>query len=459
MHYDLLIKNGMVYTEQGFYPLNIAAKDGKIAMLCNIDTVPESVRVIDAKGKHVFPGFIDCHNHLREPGFTHKEDFYDGTRAAAHSGITMVCPQPNTNPVPSTLEGYLEQVEAGKKNAVVDFNPIGCPLGTSESVKEIADAGAAWFKLFEKVATYPYDTSAGTLDTHRIYEAFKDVAQTGKYCSVHPFDKYFFDAAIERCKQAGLPLSLENLRSQWYSDEEMTGAAYQLSYYARKAGMKWYAMHTWMPGYIDLIRMLKQRGDMDIISSFEYMPSIDASDEIYDINAGKYIFISHDAKPDKELIWKAIRDGVIDMIGSDHAPHAPNEYNPDDALHTGAGFAMLDYFGHLLISHMNEGCYSLQKLVEITSVNFAKAFNMYPRKGSNIVGTDADFTIADLNEEWIITEHDKVYTKTQTIPYVGRKVHGRVTHTVVRGRVVMANGIVDCEPGYGKFIIPGEALI
>ena len=140
------------------------------------------------------------------------------------------------------------------------------------------------------------------------------------------------------------------------------------------------------------------------------------------------------------------------MIGSDHAPHAPNEYKSDDALHTGAGFAMLDYFGHLLVSHVNEGDLSLEKLVEVTSVNFAKAFGMYPRKGSNVVGSDADFTIVDLNREWVISEQDKVYTKTQTIPYVGRKMHGAVTGTVVRGRVVMENGEVFGEPGYGKFV-------
>jgi len=454
--YDLLIKNGMVYTENGFYKLNIAAKDEKIALITTVDNVPEAAKVIDAEGKHVFPGFIDPHCHLRDPGLTHKEDFYTGTCAAAHSGITMVFPQPNTKPVPSTLEAYMEQVNAGKEKAIVDFNPIGSPLGGTEAVKQIAEAGTAWFKIFEKVATYPYNTSAGTLDTHRIFEAFKDCKAVDKYCSVHPFDKYFFDAAVEKCKAEGLPITLENVRPLWYSDEEMTGAAYQLAYFARKTGMKWYAMHAWMPGYIDLVRMLKARGDMQIVSSFEYMPSIDASDEIYDIAAGEYIIVSHDAKPDKETVWEAVRDGTIDMIGSDHAPHAPNEYNHLDALNTGAGFAMLDYFGHLLIHHMNMGDYSLQRLVEISSVNCAKAFGFYPRKGSNIVGTDADFTIADLNKVWKITEKDKVYTKTQTIPYVGKEIHGKVTHTVVRGRVVMEDGVVDCEPGYGKYIIPGK---
>lgn len=454
--YDLLIKNGMVYTEQGFYKLNICAKDQKIACITTVDETPEAAVVIDAEGQHVFPGFIDPHCHLREPGYLNKEDYYTGTCAAANSGITFVCPQPNTNPVPNELETYMQQVRAGEASAIVDFNPIGCPLGTKQDVADIAEAGTAWFKVYQKIATYPYNTTAGTLDTHRLYEAFKNVAATGKRCSFHPFDKYFYDAAIEKCKKEGLPLTLANIRHLWYTDEEMTGAAYQLAYYAKKAGMKLYAMHCWMPGYIDLVRMLKKRGEMDIVCSFEYMPSIAAPDEIYNVDTKEKIFIGHDARPEEDKIWEAVRDGTIDMIGSDHAPHAPSDYNPDDALHTGAGFAMLDYFGHLLVSHMNEGCYSLQRLVEISSVNMAKTFGFYPQKGSNIVGTDADFTIVDLNREWTVSLEDNVYTKTRTNAYVGRKMHGKVTHTVVRGRVVMREGVVDCEPGWGQYVTPGS---
>lgn len=450
--YDLVIKNGLVYQDKNFYPLTVCVKGEKIAALLDPSEEVEAKQILDASGKHILPGFIDPHCHLREPGLTQKEDYYTGTCAAAHSGITMVFPQPNTKPVPSTLEAYQMQVDAGKEKAIVDFNPIGSPLGDSESVKQISDAGTMWFKIFEKVATYPYNTTAGTLDTHRIYEAFKDCAANDKYCSVHPFDKYFFDAAVEEVKAEGKEVTLRNVRHKWYSDEEMTGAAYQLSYYARKAGLKWYAMHCWMPGYIDLVRMLKKRGDMTIVSSCEYMPAINASDEIWDIENQRYIYINHDAAPELDKIWEGINDGTIDMMGSDHAPCKPDEYKPDDALHTSAGFAMLDYYGHLLVSHVNEGHYSLQKLVEISSENCAKTFGLYPRKGSNIVGTDADFTIVDMNEEWEITKEDKVYTKTQTIPYIGRKMYGKVTQTIVRGRIVMSDGVVDCEPGYGKYI-------
>ena len=112
--YDLFIKGGLVYTEQGFYPMNIVVKGERIAGLICPNQEVEAEKVIDATGMHVFPGFIDVHCHLREPGFTHKEDFYHGSRAFAHSGITMICPQPNLDPVPLTLDAYKQEIEAGE---------------------------------------------------------------------------------------------------------------------------------------------------------------------------------------------------------------------------------------------------------------------------------------------------------------------------------------------------------
>ncbi len=459
--FDLFIKGGMVYTEQGFYKLNVAVQDEKIAALCGPDQIFEAKKTIDAEGMHIFPGFIDAHCHLREPGFTHKEDFFHGTSAFAHSGITMVCPQPNLDPVPLTLDAYKQEIEAGEANAVIDFNPPGCPLGEDpDAVQEMADYGAGWFKLFQKVAPYPYNTSAGTVDTYKIYEAFKKCAAAGKYCSVHPFDQYFYEHAIKSVEDDGLPLKMEHVRPRTYSNEEMTSAAYQLSFLAKATGMKWYAMHAWHKGYIELVRQIKERGDQTIVSSFEYMPAMEPSDYIWSKTTNEWLLCAHDCPPDVDAIWEAVRDGTIDFIGSDCAPHSVEEYQKaNDNPRFSAGFTNADYFGHLLVSHAMEGDYSLEKLAEITSVNVSKAMGFYPRKGSNIVGTDADFTIVDTNENWEITKDDEVYVKNQTIPYVGRKMHGKVKYTVVRGSVVMENGVVNGVRGFGKFIRPEDCTM
>lgn len=462
---DVLIKNGRVYTEAGFQDLDVAVNGEKIAFLgAPGGSIPDGKKTIDAKGKYVLPGVIDWHTHLRDPGFTYKEDFETGTMAAAAGGVTMVCTQPNTNPVPNTVENYRIQLDEARSKALVDYNPIPSPLAYQEGqVPLLKDEGAAWFKIFQKVAKYPYSTPAATVNTAEIFGAFKAVAQTGKYCSVHPFDQFFFEEAAKIVKKKGLPLTLENVRPLWYTDEEMTGAAYQLYYLAKKAKMNWYAMHAWHPGYIDLVRLAKKEGIINVVASFEIMPVVDVAETLYDSKTGKWgeYNISHDASPDEDYMWAAVMDGTIDFIGSDHAPHAKEDYeallmkNDGTDIPAALGYGMLEMYGHMLLNKVNVGYLTLEKLVEVTSVNGAKIFGFYPRKGSNIPGTDADFTICDMDREWTVTS-DKIYTKSGLNGYHGRKLKGKVTHTVVRGKVVMTEGDVISEPGWGKFIVPGK---
>ena len=119
------------------------------------------------------------------------------------------------------------------------------------------------------------------------------------------------------------------------------------------------------------------------------------------------------------------------------------------------GNAILEWYGHLMLNEVNKGNISLEKLVEVTSVNGAKIFGFYPRKGSNIPGTDADFSICDLGKEWTI-DSKKIYAKSQLNGYHGRTIKGKITQTIVRGRVVMDEGEVIEAPGYGKFIKPDK---
>jgi len=176
---------------------------------------------------------------------------------------------------------------------------------------------------------------------------------------------------------------------------------------------------------------------------------------VYDPSQDDWIPVGHDAAPERDYLWAAVRDGTIDLLGSDHAPHMRDEYHPDDPLNTPAGYGMLDWYGHLLLDYVNQGRLSLERLVEVTSANGAKAFGFYPRKGSNLPGTDADFTVCDMDKEWTI-DSKRIYAKCQLSPYHGRKVKGQVTHTVVRGCVVMQNGEVVGTPGFGRFIVPGD---
>jgi len=458
---DLVVKNGKVYTSAGFQDLDVGVSGDKIVFISKPGMTQSAERTIDAKDKYVLPGIIDFHLHLRDPGVTHKEDFETGTRAAAAGGITMVCPQPNIDPVPNTVENYRKEIEIGERKSLLDFNPSASPLLYEEGwVPKLAAEGTAWFKIFQKVAAYPYSTAAGTLNTAHIFEAFKEVAKTGLYCAVHPFDHFFFDEVPRKMQKQGMPMTLKNYLSFLYTDEEISGAAYQLYFLAKKAGVKWYALHSWQSGYIDLVRWAKTENEIDVIASVESgrflsLPTTKGYYDLkaYDVKRGDWFEpgIWYTGEPEKT--WAAINDGTIDFVGTDHAPHLREECEVEDPLKANLGFPQLEWFGHLLLDEVNKGRITLERLVEVTSVNGAKIFGFYPRKGAILPGSDADMIICDLEREWTITS-EKVYTKCQLNPYHGRKIKGKVTHTILRGEVIMKEGEVMGKPGYGKFIAP-----
>ena len=181
------------------------------------------------------------------------------------------------------------------------------------------------------------------------------------------------------------------------------------------------------------------------------MNLISGGTRFYDVKQGEWFDFPVSTAADVEKTWDAIRDGIIDFIGTDHAPHLRAEIETKNPLDANLGCPSIEWYGHLLLNEVNKGNISLEKLVEVTSVNGAKIFGLYPRKGALLPGSDGDLTICDLGKEWTIAS-EKVYTKCQLNPYHGRKIKGKVTHTVVRGEVVMEEGEVIGKPGYGKFV-------
>lgn len=450
--FELLIKGGTIVTSHEQYKANVLVEGGLIAGITKQE--PKAERVIDAKSRLILPGIMDMHTHLRDPGFTHKEDFETGTRAAAAGGVTFVSPQPNLNPVPNNVERYRQEIEIGEKKSLVDFSPPASPMLYEEGwVPKLAKEGAAYFKIFEKVAAYPYNTAAGTTNIAHIYGAFKEIAKTGLYCSIHPFSKDFFDETPIMMKKQGIPMTGPNYSKRIYSEEEFTSAAYQLWYLAKKAGMKWYALHAGLsPDYLDLVRKAKASRECSVIASGEAMLQRLALGRLYDVRRGEWFDTG--ARPlNWDAFWRAVNDGTLDFLGTDHAPHLREEMEPADIFKANMGVPVLEWYGHLLISEVNKKSLTIEKLVEMTSENAAKIFGFYPQKGAIQVGSDADFSIVDLDREWTITS-DRVYTKCQINPFHGFSIRGKVTHTILRGQVIMEEGEVTGKSGYGKFITP-----
>lgn len=459
MDYDLLLSNGLVYVDGGFMALDVGIKGEKIAALMEHGSNSKAEKVIDVTGKYVLPGLIDFHCHVFEPGPNEKREFYDtGTMAAANGGLTMICTMPNgCEGGLASPEAYSKALERAEKKAVIDYNIIASPLGFQDGyTQQLADMGSAFFKLLIKDQTAPLNQSFACGDFYTIAQCFKAIAKTGRYCSVHPRDISYMNGLKKHLMETEPELDLPGVFSHLFSEEEMAASAWQIAFYARKYNMKWHALHCWMDGYIDLVRMLKAEGRMDIIASVEMLPINGRSDYLYDPETGEVMLhLGHCALPNYDHVWKAVADGTIDLICSDHSPNSMDFFKPETPWNTAKGVCGLDWFGHLLLDEVYKGNLSLERLVQTTSENGAKAFGFYDRKGSNLPGTDADFSIADLNETWVVGK-EKFYTNGRLSPYYGQTIHGKFTHTIVRGQVVMDHGEILVKPGYGKMIVPAE---
>src|SRR5665647_1177071 len=165
---QMLIKNGQVYVNGGFTKANIGVSDGKIAFISQPgEDLPPADKVIEAEGKHVLPGLIDTHVHLRDPGFTHKEDFTTGTRAAAAGGVTLAVDMPNVKPSINSIERIIEHKEMASTKSIVDFNHWPGPPADLNDIKGMMDQGIMGIKVFmmnDTKRSYPHMPELGVLN-------------------------------------------------------------------------------------------------------------------------------------------------------------------------------------------------------------------------------------------------------------------------------------------------------
>ena len=441
MTVDILIKNGTVFTPSGVLRCNIAVSEGKIVSLVSDSYSPKADRIIDCTGKMVLPGIIDAHVHFRDPGYTHKEDYETGSRAAAVGGVTMVMDQPNVDPVPNTVERFEAHMENAGKKSIIDFNHFASP-GKLEEVPKLAALGTIAFKIFQKKAAYPYDTEASIADDLEIFEAFEAVGKTNRMCSVHAHETAIYEGKLKRLRDTG-EMTWQKFIDVSYSELVRVGTVPTLIYLAEKASVRYYALHCGLKDYVDVIRSAKQAGKNIVadcvISHLVPSPKGDTPE----ILKGQY-------KTDERHVqatWQGIMDGTIDFIDSDHAPHKPEEIEigVEEPEKMALGYGCMEYYFSLLLNEANKGRITVEQLVKLCSSNVAKIFDIYPRKGALQVGSDADITIVDPKKKMTIT-CDNLHTKAGWTAYEGYEVTGVPIFTIVRGNIVMEDGDVLGKP-------------
>jgi dihydroorotase len=427
----------------------VAVKDGLIAYVGHPAFAPPAREVLDARGRHVIPGAIDVHVHVREPGMTHKEDWTTATRAAAAGGVTTIFDMPNTDPPTWTLEALALKRDAAERQAHVNFGLYGLlDERTLDSLEPLMDAGVVAFKLF-------YGNTTGNLPAPNdgaVLESFEVLARRGHRCTIHAENSPMLFWREGRMRAAGRTddyahwcaradiVALESL-SRCIVLSEWTGARIHIA-------------HESCARSIPHIVAAKARGVPITVETCPQYLLLAAEDL-----TGEAARIGRLNPPIREgaqraPLLDALRDGVIDILGTDHAPHAlPEKANPaiwDNAC----GFPGVETSMRLMLTLVHEGRLTLEQYVRMAGAAPARAFGLYPRKGVIQPGADADLVVVDTRKEDVIHGADLHSLRSRFTPFEGRRTIGAPVATVVRGRVVMRDGAVADAAGWGRMERP-----
>lgn len=455
MAVEFLLKNANIPKGDETVLTNIMVEDGKIVGFTTED-VPAN-RVIDVKGNLVLPGCIDSHTHINDPGFTHRENFATGTQAAATGGVTMIIDMPCCS-VPSvrSVDNLEYKLEAIAPKAYVDYAMWGGVTGEDvregnlANVQKQADVGVVSFKVYmtPSVPTYPRVTDPEML------EAFFAVAETGLPVGIHAENYAICDFYVQKLRKQGrmdgpawaearLALAEKVAIDLGISFAEHTGARLHIVHMSTGLGAK-------------QVREAKIRG-LDVTSeTCPHYLTINAVDAM-----SKYGSFAKIAPPlrttlDNEQLWQGLADGSVDFVATDHAPYdIPTEKEAlgMDIWTSFPGIPGVETMVPMIVSEgYNKGRLSLSRLVEVLSESPAKHYGLYPKKGALAIGSDADFTVIDINREWEIKQEEMV-TMAKYSPLHGMKLRGKPVMTIVRGEVVYDDekGIV-AKAGYGQYI-------
>ncbi len=438
--YDVIVKNARIPQGDDTILTNILVKDEKIAgFLDNVDGV-DAKEIIDAGGHLTLPGCIDSHTHFMYQGFPHRENFLTGSAAAARGGVTTVIDMPCCS-VPSarSVEQLKLKLELVEPQALVDYAMWGGVTGEDvregwlDNVQEQADFGAVAFKAYmtPSVPTYPRVTDP------EMYEAFKAVAKTGLPIGIHAENFAMCDFYVKKFQKEG------RLDGPAWAEARMELAekvAIQLGIsFAEDTGARLHIVHMSTGIGAKLVKEAKERGLNVTAETCPHYLMLNYQEAMTKYGPLAKIAPPLREKKDNEMLWEGLQDGSVDFIATDHAPYELEAEKLKEGLNIWTAFPGIpgvETMVPILVSEgYNKGRISLSRLVDILSTNAAKHYGLYPKKGAMHIGSDADFTIIDLDKRWTI-DPKKEATMCGYNPLEGIELKGKVVKTVVRGHLV-----------------------
>lgn len=428
--FDLIIENGTCVLPQQTTPMDIGVTSGKIAAIGKLNDQPAKKR-IDATGLHILPGVIDTQVHFREPGLEHKEDLESGTRAAILGGVTGVFEMPNTKPPTTSQEALNDKLNRARSRAWCNYAfYIGA---TSDNLNELPKLeklkGVCGIKIF-------MGSSTGNLLLDRD-EWIENVLKNG----TRPVAIHAEDEALLKLKKTQIPKNAgPEYHPVWRDAEVALTATKKIVQMAEKFKRQVHVLHISSKEEMEFLR------DKNRYVSVETLPQflVFSGPDVYrKIGTKAQMNPPIRYEEDRTAVWTALKDGVVDVLGTDHAPHTLEEKSkpyPESP----SGMPGVQTLVPVMLTQVQQGRLSLEKFSQLTSQNPAKIFGI-KNKGKVELGYDADFTVVDLQKTKVIRNADMA-TKSGWTPFDGFESRGWPTHTIIGGVVVMENDKVVGTP-------------
>ncbi|SFR95944.1 dihydroorotase [Sphingomonas jatrophae] len=419
--YDLLLKNGTVWTPGGPVETSVGVRGGRIAA---IGVAGDAGETIDCAGLMVLPGLIDSQVHFREPGLEAKEDLESGSRAAVLGGVTAVFEMPNTKPNTDSADAVNDKLTRARDRMWCDHAfYVGATAANAEQLAELERLpGTAGVKIFMGASTGDLLVSEDA--------ALERVLRSGqRRVAIHAEDEARMQARSGE-RVAGDPSS----HPVWRDDESAMLATRRILALARKTGRRIHVLHVTTPAELELLAQNKDIATCELTPQHLTLAAEDAYPRL-----GSFAQMNPPIRSaaHRDGLWHWLGQGAADVLGSDHAPHTREE-KAKPYPESPSGMPGVQTIVPLMLNHVAEGRLTLARLVDLMASGPQRIFGLVG-KGRIAVGYDADFTVVDLKARWTVTG-DWLASRCGWSPFEGMPLTGRPIGTILRGHRVMWDG-------------------
>lgn len=447
--YDLLIKNARIVTCNNIALGCVAISNGKIKDIFFNNKIVDANQVLDLSGKYLFPGFIDCHVHFDEPGYTLSEDFSHGTEAAAIGGISTIIDMPLNNiPPVSNKDIFKDKYNLIKEKSFIDYGFWGALVNYNMGdLDKLNEVGALAFKSFICDAGKDYTS----LNLHEVEKALLILKKFNGLAGFHCED-YNIIQKLKKEKLAAGKLSAQDYLDSRPIEAELIATKNVIDI-AEKTGSRIHICHVSHPIVAEEIKKAKAKGIKVTGETCTHYLIFTGEDLI---NKGMLFKCSPPLRTKDACkgLWKYICDGTLDCISSDHSPSTIEEKRENHLGAFGAWGGLsgvqttVQIFFDQLVNHQK---LSPTIMAKVLSKNPAEIFGIYGIKGDISIGFDADFTVIDQNKNWKISESNLKYLN-KISAFTGLEGKGAPVLTIVRGKIISNDGEIVSNSGYGNLI-------